>query len=165
MNTTTTLSNQDALMAASAMVGASIGVMIACAFVVYILTVIADWKIFTKAGEAGWKSIIPIYNLYVQAKIAWKNTAGCYIYALGALAVSVLYSFALSADPNTVGPVLGMIAVVCIIALCVLHILVMIKLSKAFGKGGGFAFGLIVFPTIFTLVLGFGSAEYVGAQD
>ena len=28
----------------------------------YIILVIANWKIFTKAGEAGWKSIIPIYN-------------------------------------------------------------------------------------------------------
>ena len=31
----------------------------------YIILVIANWKIFTKAGEAGWKSIIPIYNSYV----------------------------------------------------------------------------------------------------
>ena len=30
------------------------------AFIFYILQVIAYWKIFTKAGEEGWKSIIPI---------------------------------------------------------------------------------------------------------
>lgn len=29
------------------------------AFIFYILQVIAYWKIFTKAGEEGWKSIIP----------------------------------------------------------------------------------------------------------
>jgi hypothetical protein len=27
------------------------------------------WKIFEKAGEAGWKSIIPIYNVYIMYKI------------------------------------------------------------------------------------------------
>ena len=38
------------------------------AFIFYILQVIAYWKIFTKAGEEGWKSIIPIYN-YFTGKI------------------------------------------------------------------------------------------------
>ena len=28
----------------------------------YIILAIANWRIFTKAGEAGWKSIIPILN-------------------------------------------------------------------------------------------------------
>jgi len=27
------------------------------------------WKVFTKAGQPGWASIIPIYNLYVWCKI------------------------------------------------------------------------------------------------
>ena len=27
------------------------------------------WLIFEKAGEAGWKSIIPIYNLYIMLEI------------------------------------------------------------------------------------------------
>jgi hypothetical protein len=34
-----------------------------------ILAIVAMWKIFTKAGEAGWKSIIPIYNVYIMYKI------------------------------------------------------------------------------------------------
>lgn len=34
-----------------------------------VLSIIALWKIFTKAGEEGWKSIIPIYNTYVLLKI------------------------------------------------------------------------------------------------
>ena len=36
--------------------------------VVGILTIIAQWKIFTKAGEAGWKCLIPIYNLVILFK-------------------------------------------------------------------------------------------------
>ena len=34
-----------------------------------ILSVIAMWKIFQKAGEEGWKAIIPFYNLYTFVKI------------------------------------------------------------------------------------------------
>jgi hypothetical protein len=38
------------------------------AFVV--LQVAALWRIFTKAGEPGWTSLIPVYNAYVLLKIA-----------------------------------------------------------------------------------------------
>lgn len=31
------------------------------------------WIIFTKAGEEGWKSLIPIYNIYILYKITWGN--------------------------------------------------------------------------------------------
>ena len=39
-------------------------------FILYIITVIALWKVFTKAGHAGWLAIIPIVNLFVLTKIA-----------------------------------------------------------------------------------------------
>src|SRR4030095_12401751 len=29
----------------------------------------AMWKVFTKAGQPGWASLIPIYNLYIWCKI------------------------------------------------------------------------------------------------
>jgi len=34
-----------------------------------LLVIVALWKIFSKAGEEGWKSIIPIYNTIVLLKI------------------------------------------------------------------------------------------------
>jgi hypothetical protein len=34
-----------------------------------LLVIVAMWKVFTKAGQPGWASIIPIYNLYVWCKI------------------------------------------------------------------------------------------------
>lgn len=40
--------------------------------------------------------------------------------------------------------------------------IVMFDLAKAFGKGAGFALGLIFLNLIFILILGFGSAQYVG---
>jgi hypothetical protein len=36
---------------------------------VALLLIIAMWKVFTKARQPGWASIIPIYNLYVWCKI------------------------------------------------------------------------------------------------
>jgi hypothetical protein len=43
-------------------------------------------------------------------------------------------------------------------------ILLYVELAKAFGKGGGFAAGLILLSPIFVPILGFGSAQYVYGQ-
>ena len=37
-----------------------------------IIMIAAMWRVFEKAGEAGWKSIVPFYNLYVLILIAGK---------------------------------------------------------------------------------------------
>jgi hypothetical protein len=36
---------------------------------VAVVLIVAMWKVFTKAGQPGWASIIPIYNLYIWCKI------------------------------------------------------------------------------------------------
>ena len=41
--------------------------------ILYVITVMAMWKIFTKAGIAGWKSIVPLLNTYELFKIAMGN--------------------------------------------------------------------------------------------
>ena len=37
------------------------------------------WIIFTKAGESGWKCLIPIYNLIIMLRIARKQSGGLYL--------------------------------------------------------------------------------------
>ncbi len=36
-----------------------------------VISIVGMWKLFEKAGEPGWKSIIPIYDVYIMFKIAW----------------------------------------------------------------------------------------------
>lgn len=38
---------------------------------VTVVMIIAQWKLFTKAGEEGWKALIPIYNGYVLFNIIY----------------------------------------------------------------------------------------------
>ena len=40
--------------------------------VIWLIMVIAHWKLFTKAGQPGWASIIPIFNFYILLKIIGK---------------------------------------------------------------------------------------------
>ena len=59
---------------ASSIAGWSAVIILIALAVLLVLTIVARWKIFTKAGEAGWKSIIPILGDYTQWKIAWRKT-------------------------------------------------------------------------------------------
>lgn len=50
-----------------------LAVMGIIALVIFILQIVAKWKIFTKADEHGWAALIPFYNTYVLYKITWEN--------------------------------------------------------------------------------------------
>ena len=130
------------------------------ALIWWILQVAANWKMFTKAGEAGWKSIIPVYGDYVSYKIAWQTKFFWLTFVLG-IAASVVQGFADPAGSNTA--ILAVVSLLRIIA-GIISILYSVILAKAFGKGTGFAIGLIFLSPIFMLILGFGDAQYCGAD-
>ncbi|MEO2626057.1 DUF5684 domain-containing protein [Blautia wexlerae] len=48
--------------------------------------------------------------------------------------------------------------------LAIISIMYSVKLARAFGRGTGFAIGLIFLPPIFMLILGFGDDRYYGAD-
>ena len=128
-----------------------------------VLLVVAWWKLYTKAGEKGWKSLIPIYNQYILCKICWKPymcwvILGC---SFGAGIINAV--FGIGANTNT-SVVAAIIYIVLMIVNLVLYILYNNKLSKAYGHGVGFTLGLMFFPNIFLLILAFGKSEYVGPQ-
>lgn len=98
-------------------------------FAVSIVLIIAQWKIFTKAREAGWWALIPYANSYMLFKIIYGNG----------------WKFLLLLVPGL---------------NCVLPFFAMYRLAQVFGKGGGFACGLIFLPYIFMPMLAFGNARY-----
>ena len=134
------------------------GIYLIFALVWWILQIIANWNIFTKAGEAGWKSLIPIYGDYVSYKIAWQTSYFWLSFILGIVA-----SYVSSANLNE-SIFLTVIATLLRIVIAVINIMYCIKLSRAFGHGIGFAIGLILLQPIFLLILGFGSDKYYSAD-
>ena len=46
------------------------GVLLVVYLVILVLVVAGLWRVFTKAGEAGWKAIIPIWDVLVLLRIA-----------------------------------------------------------------------------------------------
>lgn len=149
--------------AAGGIVGGMFAVFMLAVIAIYILLIIAEWKIFTKAGEKGWKSLIPIYNMVVFFRI------------IGISPWWVLVTFVLAFIPaltgtittngnNTVVNTDNVIGNISLIALIFVSIFIGIyssyRLAKSFDKGIGYTIGLILLPEIFYLILGFGSAKY-----
>jgi len=122
-----------------------------------ILQIIADWKIFTKAGEPGWKSLIPIYNVFIEYDISWNGMMGL-VYCVAVFCANVLSSL----EPMENWKMI--LAIMLLVVALILHIMQSLKLARAFGKGTGFGICLILFGPIARLVLGFGSARYIGKE-
>ena len=140
-----------------------------------ILLIIARWRIFTKAGEKGWKSIIPIYSDYVEWRIAWKKLNLFWVYLVLMILGLVLYGMSGAVVLDTAtgtyvaaeagNMILFGIGVVCIIAALILALVETYKLMCSFGHGMGWTILYIFFTNIVLLVLGFGSSSYIGPQD
>lgn len=45
--------------------------------VISVITLVVNWKIFVKAGQPGWASLVPLYNVYIQYKITWGEGVWC----------------------------------------------------------------------------------------
>ena len=136
------------------------GIYLVFAFIWWLLQIIANWNIFTKAGEAGWKSIIPVYSDYISYKIAWQPSYFWLVFVLGII-TSVANGMV---DPNGTNTTILLIVSLIRIILAIISILYCIKLSRAFGHGIGFAIGLMFLQPIFMLILGFGNDPYYGAD-
>lgn len=99
-----------------------------------LLSVVAFWRVFEKAGRPGWASIIPVYNIYVLLKVAGRP--GWWV---------ILYFI----------PLVNVVASIVVALDCAK----MFGKGKAFGF-----FGLWLFSLIGFMILGFGDAKYKVAK-
>lgn len=130
--------SDSSLIAASAMLGSIIATYGIIVLLIAIAQIIAMWRLYSKAGEAGWKSLIPIYNIVVLFRISGLSPWLVLVYL------------------TSIIPIIGWIVIF------ILSIVQANKLAKSFGKDIGYTVGLIFLPTIFYMILGFGNASYVG---
>ena len=108
------------------------GAIVSLVYLVMIVAAIAGmWKVFEKAGQPGWASIVPIYNLIVLLQIVNK-------------------------------PIWWIVLLLIPLINIVILIMVSIALAEKFGKGGGFAVGMVFLPFVFYPMLGFGDERFQG---
>lgn len=127
-----------------------IALMFLFVLVIYLISVIGLWKVFTKSGKPGWPALIPIYNTYTICKITGINAWWLLIVCVGCPIIGMIPVF---------GPFLSS-AISIYFSVILYH-----SLSKSFGNEGvGFTIGLLILQPIFLIVLGFGNYKYVGEK-
>ena len=120
--------------------------------VVLVLYILAYWMIFRKAGEAGWKALIPFYGTYIEYKLFWNNR----MFVLWLIMALIAASLRFVSGPG------AMVAQLAYFGVSVMHILISVKMSYSFGHGVGYALGLIFLTPIFLLILAFDESVYIG---
>lgn len=63
-------------------VGNYVGASLLVSLGLYLLTTVALWPVFTKAGLAGWSAAIPVVNIYLLVKIAGLHGALTLLYVI-----------------------------------------------------------------------------------
>ncbi len=138
-----------------------------------VLQVISQWKLFEKAGEHGWASLIPVYNYFVMAKIATGNYLIGWIY-LGISVVYMVFSavagFMLEffSDSEAAGfayIILMLMAFAIMIPVCVIAGYVSYMFGKSYGKPTAWNVCMIFFSPILMIIMGFDkNTYYVGPK-
>lgn len=136
--TYTTTTSEDTGATAAAF-GLLTGVFLLVILPFLIFYIVCLWKVFEKAGVEGWKAIVPVYNGWVMAEISGKPGWWGIVGLAGVI------------------PFVGWIAS---IAALVLYIIIVIELSKKFGKEPVFSLLLIFVPIVGFAMLAFGNATY-----
>jgi hypothetical protein len=125
-----------------------------------IVSIIALWRVFTKAGEHGWAVLVPVYGLVVMLRIAVRSPW----WVVAALAPSLLALASLANRTWMLGSnavLFVLLALVCLVAEGIVALLIGIGIARAFGRSTRFGVvALTLVPIVGYCLLGFGGARY-----
>lgn len=119
----------------------------------FFVSAIGYYKMFQKAGYAGWKAFIPLYSDFICYDFAWKIKA-FWLYLVCSLLIYFL--------PGSDYLITGLLTLVCAVICLVLDIKLSLRVARSFGKTTLWGVLLFFFPFVVSLILGFGKAEYIG---
>lgn len=144
LNSSSALAGSDISDIAIAAIAGVFGVVILIASIIAIIQIIGMWKVFTKAGEKGWKAIIPFYNLAILYKISGMSPYLVFIY---------------------IGLFIPVINIFASFALAIITLYQKVNLMKAFKASTGLTVAMLMVPFVTYLILGFGNSEYFGFDE
>lgn len=131
-------------------------VIIIISLVIEILKLIGTWKMLTKAGESGWKSLIPFYNQWTLCKVAGISP----YWVLEIIVVSMINSVLSGILGSNV--ISGILSLIVYANTIYFWVILSISLAKSFGKDTGFGVATVFFSFITYPMMGMGSATYAG---
>ena len=143
-------------------------VLIPACCVIAAIIIVSWWKIFEKAGEKGWKALIPVYNVFTWFNVAENGKsfwAFFFVAILDAAAITISQAGAAFLEKYYYTLMFKLLIVLFTVILLVLYVAQTYQFAKAFGKSIGFFFGLLLLPVVFYPILAFGSSKYAPQDD
>jgi len=131
------------------------------AALVWIVTALATWRVFVKAGEAGWKALVPGLREYTIFRIAW-NSRAFWIYLAVVMAASFME---VAADRAGALTVYGIVGSVIDIAVIYYEVVVKMKLAQCFGRSRAFGLFLYFVEFLGMTSLSFGPYDYMRTEE
>lgn len=125
------------------------GLLVALVF--GILAIIALWKAFTRAWEGGWKAIIPVYNTYIQFKLADMKNWFWYM---------ILIAFIFGVVAACLPDYKDLITNIWYVVSWIIGIVASFKFARKYGWWVFASILFVLFYPICILVLGFGNYPY-----
>ena len=137
-----------------------------------VVKTIAMWKLFEKAGEPGWKSLIPFYNFFEMTRLATGKYTIAIVYCVLIVPYMICYMLGSFMQAFSDGENAGVLAtslilvgvsMLALLAIYVLFAYINYKFAQSYGKSTGFCIAMIFLSTIMTVVMGFDrNTYYVG---
>lgn len=116
-----------------------------------ILRIIALWKAFERAGEPGWKALIPVYCSYIKYKLAWMKNWFWYCLLIALIIWVIAASIP---DQQELITNIG-----CLIT-SIIYIVMLFIFARKYGWGVFASVLFVIFYPICVLILGFGNYPY-----
>lgn len=148
------------------------GMIMLVSLAVLVLSFIAHWKLFEKAGEPGWSAIIPVYNYFKVVKIAtgrfllaWVYFAVAAFYTVFYFAIAIITTVGEIDESSPIFLIIMAIPYLISIPMCVLSGYVNYMFAKSYGQTTLVCVLSIFFGGIVFIVLGFDrKTVYIGPK-
>lgn len=121
----------------------------------YVFLTIAQYKLFIKAGEKGWKALIPFYSIFVSHHLIGMSHIWFIldiVFWAGDIIIELIGNV-----PHWLDRGFFSVAIILTIISEIIHIA---KLCYCYTKSELFGIGLFVFPPLFSMILAFDGSEY-----
>ena len=120
-----------------------------------ILRIIALWNAFERAGEPGWKALVPIYCSYIQYKLSGMKNWFWY-----GLLIAVIAWIVAACIPDQQELITNIGSAI----TWIIYIVMLFKFAIKYGWGVFTSILFVLFYPICILVLGFGNYPYEGKK-
>ncbi len=128
--------------------------------IIALLLLVSEWRVLEKAGEKGWKTLIPFYNIYVSHHVMGMAHIW-FILEIIVWPIELLLEI-LDPVPDWLEIGFGIPTAIITIISMIVHANCM---GKCFGKSRLYRLGLLLLPEVCLPMIAFGKSKYIKPEQ